>query len=279
MAIKRWKPKTLSKYISHYNNFQDFCEFEDLEMSTDEFDCCLYLFAMYEAERVRYSTVYETIAGLKSMFRYLFLWRCETPIVDGYLCGLSKEKSYEKPAFMAPRVSAVAAQKLLQIGRSMNRIHENFPYVTCAILQLDLFCRISNLLGEYAITWDSVLGRDKEIFYKQNSSNAVPFFIILRGGKTMKASTSRILSIDSAETRKILNSYMITRERPSNQKEKLFNFNNFSFNKFLHREIQTTSHALRSLGARLTLAKQGEKYTMNRGGWNTKESFNRYINS
>ena len=279
MANKRWKPKTLSKYISHYNNFQDFCESEDLDMSTSEFDCCLYLFAMYEAERVRYSTVYETIAGLKSVFRYLFLWKCETPIVDGYLNGLSKEKSHEKPAFMAPRVSAVAAQKLLQIGRSTNRVHENFPYVTCAIVQLDLFCRISNLLGEYAVTWDSVLGKEKEIFYKQKSSNAVPFFIVLRGGKTIKSSTTRVLSIDSVETRNILSSYMITRKQPDSPKEKLFEFNNFSFNKFLHREIETTSHALRSLGARLALAKHGEKYTMARGGWTTKESFNRYINS
>ena len=95
----------------------------------------------------------------------------------------------------------------------------------------------------------------------------------------MKFSATRTLSIDSTETRNILKSYMITRKQPSNPKEKLFAFNNFSFNKFLHREIETTSHALRSLGARLTLAKLGEKYTMARGGWTTKESFKRYINS
>ena len=148
----------------------------------------------------------------------------------------------------------------------------------CALMQWDLFCRIGNIIGQYPMMCESFKCEGGSSFIH---TRELVQSVDLVGSKTTNVSCLRNLKFNNPMVRSALTkflNYLLTSRNfgPSNQ---IFSFSVHDYNSFLMKKINSTSHSLRSLGARTHAQVHGDTDTMKRGGWKSLSSYNRYVQS
>ena len=272
-AIKSWKPSTISKYVNCLKDFESFCDAENIDLTQTNFDYNLFLYCSFNAGRVNPRTLDSNIAGVKTLFEDLFMWKIRpTKMTDRYMKGLKASAPAKR--FIASRIDQ---QKLAPILKYGNDFREKSNVLAIATrLQLDLFCRVGNLVGEYPMRLSSLLNDDKSLFFDKQVSLR---YIVLVGSKTSLSYESRTLEIMDVTLKKDLASYFefLKNKKNLQKSDLLFSFDQHEYNNFLNRVLSTTSHGLRSLGARMFQSGNSQQETMKRGGWKSYSSYKRYV--
>ena len=242
-------------------------------MTQTNFDYNLFLYCSFNAGRVNPRTLDSNIAGVKTLFEDLFMWKIRpTKMTDRYMKGLKASAPAKR--FIASRIDQ---QKLAPILKYGNDFREKSNVLAIATrLQLDLFCRVGNLVGEYPMRLNSLLNDDKSLFFDKQVSLR---YIVLVGSKTSLSYESRTLEIMDVTLKKDLASYFefLKNKKNLQKSDLLFSFDQHEYNNFLNRVLSTTSHGLRSLGARMFQSGNSQQETMKRGGWKSYSSYKRYV--
>ena len=152
----------------------------------------------------------------------------------------------------------------------------NCIFALAVRLQLDLFCRIGNIVGDYALRMHCFLNEDGTTCF-DDPKNLTK--VKLRGSKTSHSFSERILVIRDGSLKQDLLKFLKFQkvQKQLTKTDVVFPFTQIEFNKFLQSNVSTTSHGLRSLGARIFAEDHTVQETMKRGGWKSYSSYKRYV--
>ena len=280
--MRRWKDLTLLKYMQKLQNFESFCELEDVDINPHNIDSVLLSFAMHESTRLAPSTLATDLAALKTVFRDILFWQFSSEYTDSYIKGYKKSAASSRPtSYIAARISLKDFQEIKAICINQTpdgNLYSNITLATAAWLQFDTVARISNIIGQYGLCFKDVLDSKGDIFVENGLISSVPTVVIFRGSKTRISSFNRKLVIHDVKLRSVFGKVLKSLYKGV-LTQRIFDGDVFRFNRFLNSRISSTSHALRSLGARCWEERTSTAEAMSRGDWKTLASFRRYTNN
>ena len=249
-----------------------------MDLTTENFDFFLCLFCENDAQHLAASTIISRASGIKSLFKKLLFWPTKTDLTDSYLTGLkNSKKSLNKP--MASRITESNISAVRALVYSQDYSHCDYQYAMCCMLQYDLCSRVSNILGQYKLTFGSFLKSQStsDTFHKTKSGLIT--HVLFSGEKTQY--NSRVVRLIDGKLITALTGYYLHRDEQFRYSlsSPFFEINYYQYSKYLKRAINSTSHSLRALSAQTYRKNESKEWVKNRANWKTDQAYQRYMKS
>ena len=274
MIIRRWKPLTLLKYGQKLESLEQFCTENEYDLTPDNTDDVLLEFVDRNIPRLACSTIRSELAGIKTILTEIMGWSISTKFTDKYLEGYKKSTDNRPTTYLASRISEKELEKIREICCTSSNSRQRMLALVSWI-QCDLIARISNIVGQYGLRFDSFLDSSKLPIVKTKSQTK---FIVLTGSKTRVQNHRRILEVHDKRLVPYIDRYVQSQFKGTLD-AKVFSLSTWQLNAFLDTAINSTSHAFRSLGARMYEKRFSRQEAMARGDWRTLAAYSRYVQS